>query len=54
MLEPFFKSKLAELTFANPDFEQLLLRARGSNAIFRIMTVNGVDLPYCNPDTGCW
>ena len=53
MLEPSFLSKVANLIYDNPDFEWLLLRAHSSDAEFRVMTVYGVDLPYCTPGTGC-
>ena len=53
MLEPSFLSKVAELTCENPGFKRLLLRARGSDAMFRVMTVHGIDLLYCTPGTGC-
>ena len=46
MLEPSFLSKIAELTYSDPEFEQLLLKSRGSDAIFRVLTVYGVDLLY--------
>ena len=52
MLQTSFLSKVAQLTCVNPDFELLLLRARGFNAMFRIMTVHGLDLLYCTPGTG--
>ena len=52
MLQPSFLSKVAQLTYVNPDFELLLLRSRGYDAIFRIITVHGVDLLYCTPGTG--
>ena len=29
-----------------------LLRARGSNAMLRVVTIHGVDLLYLTPDTG--
>ena len=46
MLEPSFLSTVAELTYADPEFERLLLRVRGSNAMFRVMTAHIVDLLY--------
>ena len=52
MLEPSFLSKVAELICEDPEFERLLLKAHGSDAMFRVMTVHGVDLPYFTPGTG--
>ena len=52
MLEPSFLSKVANLTYTDPDFERFLLRSRAYGAIFRVMTVRGVDLLYCTPGTG--
>ena len=52
MLTPSFLSKVPDLTCDDPDFERLLLRSRGYNAIFRIMTIYGVDLLYLTPSTG--
>ena len=51
MLKPSFLSKVAKLTCEDPEFEQFLLIKRGFDAIFRIMTVHGVDLLYCTPGT---
>ena len=47
-----FLSNVAELTCADPEFERLLLIARGSDARFHIMTVHGVDLLYSTHGTG--
>ena len=47
MLVPFFLSKVAHLIYTDADFERLLPIARGFDVIFRVMTVNGVDLLYC-------
>ena len=54
MLEPSFLSKVAELTYAGPEFERLLLRLRGSDAVFGVVTVHGVDLLYHTPGSGRW
>ena len=51
MLEPSFLIKVAELTYKDPDFERLLVRARCSDAMFRVTTVHGIDLPYFTPIT---
>ena len=52
MLEPSFLRKLADLTCDDPKFEWLILRACGSDAMFRIMIVHGADLLYRTPGTG--
>ena len=52
MLEPYFLSKVAELTCADPEFEQLSLKVGASDAMFRVMTVYDVDLLYHTPGTG--
>ena len=52
MLEPSFLSKVADLTYSDPEFEWLLLRLRGSDAMFSIMTIHCVDLLYCILGTG--
>ena len=52
MLEPSSLSKLAELTCANPEFERFLLISRGFNAMFRVITVHGIELLYPTPGTG--
>ena len=53
MLGDLFLSKVPDLTCAIPEFEWFLLGSRGSDAMFRIMTVHGVDLLYHTPGTGC-
>ena len=52
MLQPCFLSKVAEWICADPDFERFLLRARGSDAMFCILAIHGVDLLYFTPGTG--
>ena len=49
MLEPSFLSKVSELTCADPEFERFLLRSRGSDAMFRVMTVYGVKFTVLYP-----
>ena len=49
MLEPSFLSKVADLTYEDPEFKRFLLRAYGSDAMFCIMTVYGIDLLYHTP-----
>ena len=52
MLGPSFLRKVATLPCADPEFKQLILIARGCDAIFRIIIVHGVDLLYFTPGTG--
>ena len=54
MLEPSFLSKVAEFTYADPEFERLILRARGSDATFQVMTAYSIDLLYSTNGTGRW
>ena len=51
MLKPSFLSNIAELIYEDPFFKQILLILRGFEAMFRIMTVYGVDLLYCTSGT---
>ena len=43
---------MGELTCSDHDFERFMLRSRGFNAIFCIITVYGIDLLHYTPDTG--
>ena len=53
MLEPSCLSKVAELKCADPEFKRFLFISRGSDAMFRILTVHGVNLLCHAPGTGC-
>ena len=53
ILELSFLGSVAELTYASPEFDWILLRARDSDAIFCVMTVHGVELLYRTPGTRC-
>ena len=52
MLEPSFLSKVAKLIYANPDFKRLIFIERGSDGIFKVLTVNSANLLYLTPGTG--
>ena len=39
MLGPSFLSRITELTYAYSEFKRFILRARGSNAMLRDMTI---------------
>ena len=52
MLQTFFLSKVANLMYANPEYEPLLLQERGYDAMFRVSTDHGIDLLYCTRGTG--
>ena len=45
ILKPFFLNNISELIYADPEFERLLFRSRGYDAMFRVMTVHSIDLP---------
>ena len=49
ILEPSFISITTELTFSDPEFAQFLVRVRGSDAIFRVITIYCIDLLYLYP-----
>ena len=53
MLEPSFLSNISELTCTDPEFERFLLKARGSDGMFRVMAVYSVNLLYHTSSTGC-
>ena len=53
MTETSSLTNKVKLTCIDPEFEQLLLRACDSNAMFRIMAVHSNDLLYRTPATGC-
>ena len=52
MLEPSFRSNIADLACEDPDFEWFLLVSCGYDAMLRVMTIYGVDLLYYIPGTG--
>ena len=52
MLRTYFLTNLGELTCSNPEYERLLLRVRGSDAMLRVITAHSVDLLYYTPGTG--
>ena len=52
MLEPYFLSRVAELTYENPGSELFLLGPHSFNAIFCVVTLYGVDLLYHTTGTG--
>ena len=44
ILKPFFLSNVSELIYADFEFERLLFRSCGYDAMFQVMTVHSVDL----------
>ena len=51
MFESFFLNKVADLIYTDPEFEQFLLRECGSDAMFQVVIVHGINLLYCTPGT---
>ena len=49
ILELSFLSNIAELTYAYPAFERLILITHGFNAMFCVITAYGIDLLYYTP-----